>query len=290
MRGHRQSERLIDGLLRWVLHATAILKACGDDTIRSSPRVLYRLYAVCLRLANRSNMPERPMNSSPKEAPFASPVGGGAVCALSATMSVERLSSLMVALPSLTVTLLYATFPLDVVYNTRTYLPLYLASTAIPNTASALARIWKYTGSRQKARARGLLLCALEFTNRTHLNSPEIGRFLTNPLQIVHNSAGDGFLYLMRGVMYNKRMKQLPSPGIIEIDLHGMTKIQAQACIDAAIRRAGRGVYRIRLIHGYQHGTQLRSMVRARYRRHEKVLRLELGLNQGETELVLREY
>ena len=49
--------------------------------------------------------------------------------------------------------------------------------------------------------------------------------------------------------------------GTITIDLHGMTCYQAQVAIDAALRRANRATYR-----------------------------LELGLNPGVTELVLREY
>ena len=78
--------------------------------------------------------------------------------------------------------------------------------------------------------------------------------------------------------------------GTIRLDLHGMTWWQAQAAIDAALRRAGRSVYRLELIHGYHGGTQLRDMIRRTYAAHPKVLRLELGLNPGITELVLREY
>ena len=78
--------------------------------------------------------------------------------------------------------------------------------------------------------------------------------------------------------------------GTIRLDLHGMTWWQAQTAIDAALRRAGRSVYRLELIHGYHGGTQLRAMIRQTYARHPKVLRLELGLNPGTTELVLREY
>lgn len=80
------------------------------------------------------------------------------------------------------------------------------------------------------------------------------------------------------------------SAGIVELDLHGMTRVQAQTAVDAALRRAGGSVYRLRLIHGYHQGTELRDMLRSRYRSHPKVLRLELGLNDGQTELVLREY
>lgn len=78
--------------------------------------------------------------------------------------------------------------------------------------------------------------------------------------------------------------------GKLRLDLHGMTCCQAQTAIDAALRRAGGSVYRVELVHGYHGGTQLRDMIRRTYARHPKVKRLELGLNPGSTELVLREY
>ena len=78
--------------------------------------------------------------------------------------------------------------------------------------------------------------------------------------------------------------------GTIRIDLHGMTCYQAQVTIDAALRRAKGSVYRLELIHGYHGGTELRTMIRREYGKHPKVKRIELGLNQGSTELVLREY
>ena len=74
-----------------------------------------------------------------------------------------------------------------------------------------------------------------------------------------------------------------------EIDVHQMTKVQAITAIDAMLKRAGSGVYRIRVIHGYHSGTALRDAVRAHYRGHPKVLRIEIGLNPGETDLILRE-
>ena len=77
---------------------------------------------------------------------------------------------------------------------------------------------------------------------------------------------------------------------VLELDLHGFTVVQAQAAIDAALRRAKAGTYRLRVIHGYSSGTALRDMVRSRYRKHPKVLRLEMGMNSGETDLVLREF
>lgn len=78
--------------------------------------------------------------------------------------------------------------------------------------------------------------------------------------------------------------------GIIELNLHGMNTYQAKIAIDSQLKRAKAGVYRIRLIHGYHGGTALRDMVRQTYRSHPRVIRIELGLNQGETELVLREF
>ena len=78
--------------------------------------------------------------------------------------------------------------------------------------------------------------------------------------------------------------------GILELDLHGMNTYQAKIAIDSQLKRAKQGVYRIRLIHGYHGGTALRDMIRKTYCHHPKVLRVELGLNPGETDLVLREF
>ena len=39
--------------------------------------------------------------------------------------------------------------------------------------------------------------------------------------------------------------------GVVELDLHGMNTYQAQIAVDAALRRAGLGTYRLRLIHGH---------------------------------------
>lgn len=74
-----------------------------------------------------------------------------------------------------------------------------------------------------------------------------------------------------------------------EIDVHNMTRQQAITAIDARLRRCRGDVYRLRVIHGYHGGTVLRDAVRRHYTEHEKVLRIELGLNQGETDLILRE-
>ena len=76
---------------------------------------------------------------------------------------------------------------------------------------------------------------------------------------------------------------------IIEVDIHGMTRAQAKTHIDSQLKRA-KDASRLRIIHGYHGGTELRNMVRHVYAKHPQVLRVELGLNPGETDLVLREY
>ena len=75
--------------------------------------------------------------------------------------------------------------------------------------------------------------------------------------------------------------------GILELDLHGKNEYQAKVAIDAALRRAKAGTYRLRLIHGYHGGTALRDMIRRDYA--TKCLRV-LPLDNGRTDLVLREF
>lgn len=78
-------------------------------------------------------------------------------------------------------------------------------------------------------------------------------------------------------------------PGIMELDLHGKNCYQARVAVDAALRRAGGSVYRLRLIHGYHGGTALRDMLRREYAGHPRVLRMESDAGGGVTQLVLRE-
>ena len=78
-------------------------------------------------------------------------------------------------------------------------------------------------------------------------------------------------------------------PGIMELDLHGKNAYQARVAIDAALRRASSGVYRLRLIHGYRGGTAIRDMLWLTYGRRSQVKRM-VSVSEGVTELVLREY
>lgn len=79
------------------------------------------------------------------------------------------------------------------------------------------------------------------------------------------------------------------SAGIMEVDVHGLTKDQARTLIDSRLKKANGSVYRLRVIHGYNSGTELRKMVRSAYKNHPKVKRIEFGMNQGETDLILRD-
>ena len=72
--------------------------------------------------------------------------------------------------------------------------------------------------------------------------------------------------------------------------VHGKNTYQAKVALEAALRRAGAGTYRIRIIHGYHGGTVLRDMVRREYGAHPRVKRVEGGFDPGITDLVLREF
>ena len=76
---------------------------------------------------------------------------------------------------------------------------------------------------------------------------------------------------------------------VITADLHGKTVHQAKVTVDALLRRAGVGTYRLRLVHGCHGGTALRDMIRTEYARHPRILRLETSADGGTTDLVLRE-
>ena len=85
-------------------------------------------------------------------------------------------------------------------------------------------------------------------------------------------------------------MHTYPQSGVITADLHGKNTYQAGVTVDALLRRAGSGTYRLRLIHGYHSGTAIRDFLRDTYGRHPKVLRITVSSDGGTTELILREY
>ena len=75
----------------------------------------------------------------------------------------------------------------------------------------------------------------------------------------------------------------------VQIDLHGMRQEEAVKVIDRAIASAGPSTYQIRLVHGYNRGTSLRTMIRQWYQYDSKVKRIIPGDNPGITILVLKE-
>jgi len=77
--------------------------------------------------------------------------------------------------------------------------------------------------------------------------------------------------------------------GFEEIDVHNMNEQQMILAVEARLRRAKSGTYRLRVIHGYNRGTVLRDAVYYHFRNHEKVIRIESGSTPGDTVLVLRE-
>lgn len=79
------------------------------------------------------------------------------------------------------------------------------------------------------------------------------------------------------------------SSGIIEINVHGMNQYQAKMKIQSVLKRLNSSVYIIRIIHGYHNGTVLRDMLRREFRSHPKIKRIELSLNQGITDLIIRD-
>jgi len=79
------------------------------------------------------------------------------------------------------------------------------------------------------------------------------------------------------------------SEPFVTLDLHGMSRDEAIKAIDRTLASASSSVYQIRLIHGYNRGTNLRSMIYDWYRYEPKVKRIIPGDNPGITVLVLKE-
>ena len=81
----------------------------------------------------------------------------------------------------------------------------------------------------------------------------------------------------------------MPGEAFVKIDLHGLRQEEAMEVIDRAIASAGPGTYQLQLVHGYNRGTSIRSMIYDWYRYEPKVKRIVPGDNPGITVLVLKE-
>lgn len=90
-------------------------------------------------------------------------------------------------------------------------------------------------------------------------------------------------IFKIKIVKGNTKMNQ---NGFLTIDLHGCNQYQAKIKLDHTFRRAGTGVYQIRVIHGHNNGTVLRELTHS-YQNNPKVKRMLPG--DGETAFILRE-
>ena len=79
------------------------------------------------------------------------------------------------------------------------------------------------------------------------------------------------------------------SEAFVKVDLHGLTQEEAIKVIDRAIQNAGPTTYQLHLIHGYNRGTRLRTMIYDEYKYNPKVKRIIPGDNPGITVLILKE-
>ena len=79
------------------------------------------------------------------------------------------------------------------------------------------------------------------------------------------------------------------SEAFVKVDLHGLRQEEAMKVIDQAIAKADHTTYQIHLIHGFNRGTNLRTMIYDWYRYEPKVKRITPGDNPGITILVLKE-
>ncbi len=68
-----------------------------------------------------------------------------------------------------------------------------------------------------------------------------------------------------------------------------MRQDEARRVIDRELAAAGPEVYQLQLIHGYNRGVSLRTMIHDWYRYDPKVKRIQPGDNPGITVLVLKE-
>lgn len=69
-----------------------------------------------------------------------------------------------------------------------------------------------------------------------------------------------------------------------EIDIHGLTKLEAKKMIEKIIASADKDVKEIVIIHGYHSGDALKNMVRdVNIIRSKRIKRRKLTMNQGQT-------
>lgn len=75
-------------------------------------------------------------------------------------------------------------------------------------------------------------------------------------------------------------------PYSVTIDLHGETSASAKQKLQSKLNSLPKDTRELIVIHGYHGGTALQETVRKF--KHPKVERVILGLNQGETTLLIK--
>lgn len=71
---------------------------------------------------------------------------------------------------------------------------------------------------------------------------------------------------------------------MVDLDLHGLTELEAKKVIERFIASQPNDVKEIRVIHGYHSGDSLKNLVRDRHKiRSNRIKRRKLTMNQGET-------
>lgn len=73
----------------------------------------------------------------------------------------------------------------------------------------------------------------------------------------------------------------------LEVDIHGMTTAEAKKRLERTITSLPDRYTQITVIHGYQAGTSLQTMVRKNLK-HRRIKQKILSLNPGETILLIR--
>ena len=73
----------------------------------------------------------------------------------------------------------------------------------------------------------------------------------------------------------------------IEVDLHGMTVVEARNHLIARLNKLPSHIREVRVIHGYNQGTNLQKVVRKEFK-HKTIERKILELNQGITTFLIK--
>ncbi len=68
-----------------------------------------------------------------------------------------------------------------------------------------------------------------------------------------------------------------------EIDIHGMTELEAKREIEKYIASLPKDAKELRIIHGYHGGSVLKELVRGNKIRSKRIDRKKFTMNQGET-------